>query len=95
MKLEKPNRLNKHKDKKSSGCGLCKPHKHGGRAMKDKQRVSLKADWDFETEESRTKRYIEGYKKYPEKDDPEIKALMLMGLKSFSLGDNWEAEWVK
>ncbi len=25
----KQNRHSKHRDKKSSGCGLCKPHKHG------------------------------------------------------------------
>jgi len=44
MKQEKPNRIHKHKDKKSSGCGLCKPHKHGGRAMKDKDRLRVRAE---------------------------------------------------
>lgn len=29
MRLKKPNRANKFKDMKSSGCSLCKPHKHG------------------------------------------------------------------
>jgi hypothetical protein len=48
IKLTKPNRLNKHKDKKSSGCGLCKPHKHGGRAMQDKKRLILKASQKVE-----------------------------------------------
>lgn len=44
MKRLRPNRLNKHKDKKSSGCGLCKPHKHGGRAVKDRERLTLLAE---------------------------------------------------
>ncbi len=43
VKFMKTNRLHKHKDKKSSGCGLCKPHKHGGRAIKDQERLHLEA----------------------------------------------------
>ena len=34
------------------------------------------------------RQYIEGYRKYPEKDDPEIEALMKLGLESFSK-DEW------
>ena len=41
------------------------------------------------------KKYVEGYKRYPEKSDPEIQALMLLGRRSFSLDDNWDAEWIK
>jgi len=29
LKMRHPNRPNKIKDKKSSGCAMCKPHKHG------------------------------------------------------------------
>lgn len=43
MKQIKQNRINKHKDKKSSGCGLCKPHKHGSHAFKDKDRLTSRA----------------------------------------------------
>ena len=36
----KPNRGRTHKDKRSAGCGLCKPHKHGGsHARTDRERV--------------------------------------------------------
>ena len=35
-------------------------------------------------EEQKIRQYIEGYRKYPEKDDPEIAALMKLGLESFS-----------
>lgn len=30
----KANRHQKHRDRKSSGCGLCKPHKHGGAPLR-------------------------------------------------------------
>ena len=37
--LRHPNRPNKIKDKKSSGCAMCKPHKHGWSSrFKDKEK---------------------------------------------------------
>ena len=58
MKLKKANRPNKHKNKKSSGCGLCKPHKHGDRAMKDKERLNLVSKQKVEMSEADEK-YME------------------------------------
>lgn len=43
MLLTHSNRINKHKDKKSSGCAMCKPYKHGyAHSFKIKERVSQK-----------------------------------------------------
>lgn len=40
----KSNRHRKHRDRYSSGCGLCKPHKHGGaHASKVRERSRAEA----------------------------------------------------
>ena len=86
--------MHKHKDKKSSGCGLCKPHKHGGRAMKDKERLGLEAEnKELGGTALLDKKYVEGYRKYPE-DPNEIHPLFMAGLESFSK-DDWNDVYPK
>lgn len=52
MKIKKANRPSKHKDKKSSGCAMCKPHKHGWvPAVKEKKRKILNEKLKTELEE--------------------------------------------
>ena len=47
MKIAHPNRANKTKNKKGSGCALCKPHKHGwDHAFKNKERAIRKRGID-------------------------------------------------
>lgn len=36
MRIRHPNRPRKIKDKKSGGCAMCKPHKHGWRGGRKK-----------------------------------------------------------
>ena len=44
MKIRHPNRKNKIVDRHSSGCALCKPHKHGhAHRFKDKDVLRAKA----------------------------------------------------